>query len=104
MNEAFDEQAAARVVAGSALQVDLENVVRRDQGRRQRPRHEKAVGRGRVPDRDVPEGIEHALGRENAAPDGQIVQKPWVELPSRSTAPAIGIGRTGHGAMPERAA
>ena len=67
VNEALEKTAAAICVDWVAFQIVLEDVAGGHQRRRKRSRHQVMAGRRRMAQRDVTEGIDNALRREDAA-------------------------------------
>src|SRR4030095_9404398 len=68
MQKSLDEGLAGVVVARSAVERELHDVVGRHELRRERARHQESIGALRMPHRYVAGGIEHPLIDEDAAP------------------------------------
>ncbi len=72
VDESFQKTGAAPGIAGIAVQIVLDDVIGRHQCRRDRARHQIAIGRPRVAHRDVAECVDDALGDEDAAGRSQV--------------------------------
>src|SRR6266480_1241491 len=72
VDESLEETGAAPGIAGIALQIVLDDVSGRHQRRGDRARQQIALGRPRVAHRDVSEGVDDALGDEDAAGRCQV--------------------------------
>src|SRR4029453_3041309 len=71
MQKSLDEGLAGVVVARSAVERELHDVVRRHELRRERARHQESIGALRVAHRYVAGRVEHALIDKDAAPGGK---------------------------------
>src|SRR5262245_5021281 len=81
VDKALDETGTAIRVDRIAVQIVLDDVIGRNQRRRDRARHQITVGRRGMPQRDVPEAIDDSLRREYAAGRGEIcneIGKEWA--------------------------
>jgi hypothetical protein len=72
MQKSLDEGLAGVVVARSAVERELHDVVGRHELRRERARHQESIGALRMPHRYVAGGIEYPLIDEDAARGGEI--------------------------------
>ena len=76
---ALDEAVAAARIDGVAVEVEFHDVVGRDHLRRQRARHQEALGMAGMAHGDVAGGVEHALVRQDAARRRQIFQRGAID-------------------------
>src|SRR5258705_10071480 len=72
MYEALEETATPIRVDRIAVEAVLDDVPGRYQRRRDRARHQVALGCRRMAHRDVTEAVDHALGGEDAARGRQV--------------------------------
>src|SRR6266513_5710537 len=72
VDESLEETRPAVGVAGIAVQVVLDDVIGRYQGGGDRARHQVTLGRLGMAHRDVAEGVDDALGDEDAARRGEV--------------------------------
>ena len=79
MNEAFQKHRSTTVAHGVAIEIELHDVGGGDQRRRERPRHEKAIGIGRMTRADVAEAVENAKVGEDAAASHDIFDQSGID-------------------------
>ena len=75
VDEAFDVKRAATRVERVAVEVELHDVVGRDQSRSHAARQEEARRVGLLPRADMPETVDHALLGENAVGGDEILDE-----------------------------
>src|SRR5262247_3000647 len=81
VDKALDETGTAIRIDRIAVQIVLDDVIGRNQRRRDRARHQVTVGRRGMPQRDVTEAIDDSLRREYAAGRGEIrdeIGREWA--------------------------
>ena len=69
---ALADQVVRAPIDRPAVEIELDDVVRRHQLRRQRPRQEVTLGIGRRPHADVPPGIDDAVFGQDAIGDHEV--------------------------------
>ena len=79
MNEALQKHGSTTVAHGVAIEIELHDVGGGDQRRRERPRHEKAIGIGRMTRADVAEAVENAKVGEDAAASHDIFDQSGID-------------------------
>ena len=98
VDEALEEHAAAALVDGIAIEIELHDVGGGDVRRRHRARHQVAVRIGRVADADMAKGVEHALIGQNAVRRDEIVDQCGIDRAARGG--RLGRGEVGAGHEP----
>jgi len=79
VDEAFEKHGSAAGIDRIAVEVELHDVVGRDQRRRERPRHQKMIGVGGMPRADMTKAVEHAELGEDAAADHDILAQRGID-------------------------
>ena len=75
VDEALDIESAAPRLQGIAVDIELEDVVRRDQARRHAAREQKARRVRLVPHADMAEAVDHALVGQDPVGGDEIVDQ-----------------------------
>src|SRR5215204_5304603 len=84
VDEALQKHASSLTVAGLAIEAELHDVTRPDQGRGERSGHEEAIRSGRVAHGHVPEGIQDGLRGKDAARGGKVVEEGLLNRTGRA--------------------
>ena len=91
MNKAFQKHRPALGINRIAITVKFHDIIHSDQSRRERARHQKMIGIGRVAGRDMTETIKHTQISQNPAPYNQIIGYGLHSLRGRCI---LGLHRT----------